>query len=41
MCALTTKPVEQIAEAAQRWGQDDDITVLKVMRIAKLQPVPA
>jgi serine phosphatase RsbU (regulator of sigma subunit) len=41
MCALTTKPAEEIAEAAQRWGQDDDITVLKVMRIAKLQPVPA
>jgi hypothetical protein len=41
MDALTTKPAEEIAETAQQWGQDDDITVVKVMRIAKLAPVPA
>ncbi len=41
MGALTTKPAEEIAETAQQWGQDDDITVVKVMRIAKLEPVPA
>jgi len=39
--ALSTRTAESIASAAQAFGQDDDITVLKVMRIAKLQPVPA
>jgi sigma-B regulation protein RsbU (phosphoserine phosphatase) len=28
MAALTAKPAAEIADAAQRWGQDDDITVL-------------
>jgi hypothetical protein len=28
--ALTTKPASAIAEAAQRWGQEDDITVLSL-----------
>lgn len=41
MEALTAKPAEDIAEAAQRWGQEDDITVLTVMRTAKVQTVPA
>ena len=39
--ALTTRPAEEIAEAAQQWGQNDDITVLKVMRVAKLETVSA
>ena len=34
MAALTTKPAAEIAEAAQRWGQEDDITVLTVARMA-------
>ena len=32
LSALTTKSAEEIADAAQRWGQDDDITVLTVQR---------
>jgi serine phosphatase RsbU (regulator of sigma subunit) len=32
MAALTTKSAAEIAEAAQRWGQEDDITVLTVQR---------
>ena len=32
MAALTTKSAVEIAEAAQRWGQEDDITVLKLRR---------
>lgn len=32
MAALTTNPAAEIADAAQRWGQDDDITVLTVAR---------
>jgi serine phosphatase RsbU (regulator of sigma subunit) len=31
--ALTLKPAAEIAEAAQRWGQQDDITVLTVTRL--------
>jgi hypothetical protein len=34
MAALTTKPAADIAEAAQRWGQEDDITVLTVRSVA-------
>jgi len=30
MAALTSKTAAEIAEAAQRWGQEDDITVLTV-----------
>lgn len=30
MAALTRKRAKEIADAAQRWGQDDDITVLTV-----------
>jgi serine phosphatase RsbU (regulator of sigma subunit) len=33
MTALTRKPAVEIAEAAQRWGQQDDITVLTVARL--------
>lgn len=41
MAALTTKRAEEIAEAAQRWGQQDDITVLTVTRAPKLEAIPA
>jgi hypothetical protein len=34
MAALTSKTAAEIAEAAQRWGQEDDITVLTVGRMA-------
>ena len=34
MAALTSKTAAEIAEAAQRWGQEDDITVLTVSRMA-------
>jgi len=34
MAALTAKPAAEIADAAQRWGQEDDITVLTVARSA-------
>ena len=34
MAALTVKPAAAIAEAAQQWGQEDDITVLTVARMA-------
>jgi hypothetical protein len=30
MAALTSKTAAEIAEAAQRWGQEDDITVLTI-----------
>jgi serine phosphatase RsbU (regulator of sigma subunit) len=36
MAALTTRPANEIADAAQRWGQDDDITVLTVVRTSAL-----
>ena len=34
MAALTAKPAAEIAEAAQRWGQEDDITVLTIRSVA-------
>jgi phosphoserine phosphatase RsbU/P len=34
MAALTVRPAAEIADAAQRWGQEDDITVLTVTRLA-------
>ena len=37
MAPLTTKPAAKIADAAQRWGQEDDITVLTV--VATLAPI--
>jgi sigma-B regulation protein RsbU (phosphoserine phosphatase) len=33
MAALTVKPAAEIAEAVQRWGQEDDITVLTVRAV--------
>jgi sigma-B regulation protein RsbU (phosphoserine phosphatase) len=33
MAALTVKPAAEIANAAQRWGQEDDITVLTVRAV--------
>jgi serine phosphatase RsbU (regulator of sigma subunit) len=41
MAPLSTKPAAEIAEAAQRWGQEDDITVLTVARVPKLETIPA
>jgi hypothetical protein len=38
MAALTRKPAAEIAQAAERWGQEDDITVLCVRCTAGLQP---
>jgi serine phosphatase RsbU (regulator of sigma subunit) len=35
MAGLTVKRAEEIAEAAQNWGQEDDITVLTVRRLAE------
>jgi hypothetical protein len=32
MAALTAKPAAEIADAAQSWGQEDDITVLTIAR---------
>jgi phosphoserine phosphatase RsbU/P len=37
VAALTAKTASEIADAAQRWGQEDDITVLTVQRNAKLE----
>jgi phosphoserine phosphatase RsbU/P len=34
MAALTVKPAAEIADAAQQWGQEDDITVLTVCAVA-------
>ena len=34
MAALTKKRAEEIAAAAQHWGQEDDITVLTLARVA-------
>ena len=39
MAALTGKRAREIADTAQHWGQDDDITVLTVARTAKLEVV--
>ncbi len=41
MAALSAKPATEIAEAAQRWGQEDDITVLAITHTAKLEAVTA
>jgi hypothetical protein len=40
MAALTCKAAAEIAEAAQRWGQEDDITVLTVARATKPAEAP-
>jgi len=37
MAGLITKRATEIAEAAQSWGQEDDITVLTVTRVPKLE----
>jgi serine phosphatase RsbU (regulator of sigma subunit) len=37
LAALTTKRAAEIADAAQRWGQEDDITVLTVARVPELE----
>jgi len=39
--SLSTQPAEAIAEAAQAFGQDDDITVLSVTRTTDLNPALA
>ncbi len=41
MAGLTMKPAAEIVDAAQRWGQEDDITVLTVMRAAELSEATA
>ena len=41
MAELTAKHAIEIAETAQRWGQQDDITVLTVASAPKLQAVTA
>lgn len=41
MAPLTIKPTAEIAQAAQRWGQEDDITVLTVTRVPKLEVATA
>lgn len=41
MAGLIKRSAEEIAEAAQRWGQEDDVTVLTIKRAAKLEKVPA
>jgi phosphoserine phosphatase RsbU/P len=33
MAALTVKPAAEVADAAQKWGQEDDITVLTVRSV--------
>ena len=38
---LTSKSAAEIAEAAQRWSQQDDITVLMVTRAERLETVTA
>lgn len=40
MAALTKKRASEIAEAAQRWGQEDDITVLTVAGASRPAPQP-
>jgi serine phosphatase RsbU (regulator of sigma subunit) len=40
MATLTTKAASEIADAAQLWGQEDDITVLSVIRTGGLDPQP-
>jgi serine phosphatase RsbU (regulator of sigma subunit) len=41
MAPLTLKTAAEIADAAQRWGQDDDITVLTVTLSPRLKEVLA
>ncbi|MDE3188189.1 MAG: serine/threonine-protein phosphatase [Acidobacteriota bacterium] len=41
MAALTVKPAAAIAQAAQQWGQEDDITVLTVAPTFSLNEVTA
>ena len=41
VAALTAKTASEIADAAQRWGQEDDITVLTVTLTAKVQEATA
>jgi hypothetical protein len=41
MAALTTKPAAEIADAAQSWSQEDDITVLSITRKLDLNPAQA
>ena len=41
LAKLTAKRATEIAETAQRWGQQDDITVLTVARAPKLEAIPA
>jgi hypothetical protein len=38
---LSNQSAATIADAAQRWGQEDDITVLSVTLTAKLQEATA
>jgi hypothetical protein len=39
--AISTQPAETIARTAQSFGQEDDITVLTVIRVPKLEAIPA
>jgi serine phosphatase RsbU (regulator of sigma subunit) len=41
MAALTGRPAAEIADAAQLWGQGDDITVLTLTRVAGGEPSTA
>jgi phosphoserine phosphatase RsbU/P len=41
IAGLMSQPAIAIADTAQGWGQEDDITVLSVTRKAKLEAVPA
>ena len=41
MVAMATQPAAHIAQTAQNWGQDDDITVLTVSRVAVSEAVTA
>ncbi|HEX4007251.1 MAG TPA: SpoIIE family protein phosphatase [Acidobacteriaceae bacterium] len=41
MAALSSQPAGAIAQAAQNWGQEDDITVLTVARSPLLEALPA
>jgi hypothetical protein len=41
MAVLSAKVAVEIADAAQQWGQEDDITVLAIIPPAKFEAVPA
>jgi serine phosphatase RsbU (regulator of sigma subunit) len=41
MAALTSQQAAAIAQAAQSWGQEDDITVLTLARVLKLEVITA